>query len=331
MYVTQNAPMAGVAPQPTPFSTPIDVGCGYVMPPLGRVFHVRGDGTTVTNLDDQYSAVTTSMERRLWPSVSSVLASGALKANRGDVIEVLPGHTENISTADAWPMVSGLRIIGHGDGSLIPTFTFTAAAAQVLMNDANCSISGCRFLCAGPAGTTALTVTAPFVMSAVGCKLERNEFEVGIDADQICGTFLTVSAARCSFNFNTVECQAAAAAITDLIVLTAADKFIMDGNDIVAAVTTAATGLVRAVTTASTEIRITRNILHNILASSTGGLNFNAALACTGKVQKNLLVIEDATSVAAIVMNAANSIRLDQNYVQNEKNKTAIQIGTAVD
>lgn len=333
MYTADIGIYPGQQPQPTPRNIALDLGGAYSLPATGRVFIVRGDGTNITSYDDQYSAVTPDMTRRVFPSIVSSALYGQLVAGRGDTIVVLPGHTENIATADAWANIvkAGVKIVGIGDGTSIPTFTFTAAAATLVLSAANFSISGCRFLCAGAAAAGALTVAAPFTVSGDGVQITNCQFHVGWDADSIVGTFMTITGDRVNFSYNEIETTAAAAAITDLIVLTAADYLVMRKNRMKAAVTTAATGLVRSVTTASANILIEDNILHNILASSTGVLNFNAALACTGVIRHNLLCIEDATSVAAFVANAANDLRLDQNFVQNEKNKTAIQIGTAVD
>lgn len=332
MYATQTPQMAGFPPLPQVFSQAIDFGGGYIVPGLGRVFCVRGDGTTVSNLDDQYSQMTTNMERRLWPSVYSVLADSGCKANRGDTIMVFPGHTENISAADYLTFVAGMRIMCLGWGTLVPTFTYTLSTSTLILDSANVAITGGRFLCAGPAGTTSLTVAAPFTISADGCVLQGNQFEVGIDSNQICGTFCAISGDRVTFSDNVVENQDAAAAITDLITLTAANKFVMERNRIKAAVTTAATGVVRSVTTASTDIYIHDNVLHNQLANSTGVLNFSAALACTGTLKKNLLIMEKVDDITtAIQANAANDLRLDDNKVINEKNKTTVAIGTACD
>jgi len=323
---------AGILPQRTPFNVPLDLGGVYSLPGVGRIFFVRGNGTVVTAYDDQYTMVLPDTRREVFPSIVSPQLANKLVAGRGDVICVLPGHTENISTADHWASIvkAGVRIVGIGEGTAIPTFTFTVATATLVFDALNFSVSGCRFLCAGPAGTTALTIAAPFALSST-VQMIRNQFEVGIDNNQICGTFMTVTGDRVLLAYNEIESQAAAAAITDLIVLTGADRFTMIGNRAKAAVTTAATGLVRSTATASTDILIQGNILHNWLAASTGVLNFSEAIACTGVLKDNLLIIEDATSLAAFAANAANDLRLDRNYVQNEKNKTAIQIGTVVD
>src|SRR5260221_337049 len=59
-------------------------------------------------------------------------ASDSCLANNGDVIMVKPGHAETISTAAILALnKAGVAIIGLGAGSLRPTLTFTAAAANI--------------------------------------------------------------------------------------------------------------------------------------------------------------------------------------------------------
>lgn len=64
----------------------------------------------------------------------------ACRANRGDIIAVMPGYTENIATAagEVWN-VAGVAIVGLGAGTLRPKLSFTAAAATHTITAANMS------------------------------------------------------------------------------------------------------------------------------------------------------------------------------------------------
>lgn len=325
--MNSQAPLyGGRPPARVPFNTPVDLLGSYATPAAGQVFVVRGDGTSVLNYDDQYTNQVPS-STPVFPSMGQ--AFDRTVANRGDTIMVLPGTTGNIDAADAWAFKAGVRVVGIGWGTLIPTFTFTVAAAQILMNDANCNVSGCRFLCAGPAGTTALTVTAPFAMSGAGCSLDDNQFELGIDADQICTTFITISGARCSFSRNEAETAAVGAAITDAVIIAAgAHYLVMEDNRIKATLGAVGTGVVRT-SGAATNLTIRRNKVHAWLANSTICMNFGAS-ASTGDIKDNLLRMEKSDDVtSALTINAANDFTLSGNKVCNEKNTTAIDIGTA--
>lgn len=329
MYTQAFMSMAGIAPAPQTFTQPIDIGGGYVTPAYGRVFQVRGDGTTVTNLDDQYSALSTNMERRLYASVATALTE--CKASRGDVILVHPGHTENIATADAWPFVAGVRILGLGHGNTRPTFTFTAAAATLLLDVAGIQIDNCRFLCAGSTGATTLTVAAPFTVSAEGCRFTRNFCEVGIDSNTLCTDFFvtTASADNLYIAGNEITAQAAAAAITSMFTFIGCDNLVFVNNRCKAGFANAATGLLDFGTTASLNILVAGNLLHQWTASSTGGLTMGAQ-AHTGWIVDNEFATEDTagTGIVPIVLNAAALVRQNRNYCSNEKQTRGILLGT---
>lgn len=67
--------------------------------------------------------------------------------NRGDFIYVAQGHAESGTDPDLWDAdVNGITIIGLGEGSLRPTFTFADTDTTVAIGAANVSIRGLRFL-----------------------------------------------------------------------------------------------------------------------------------------------------------------------------------------
>ncbi len=84
-------------------------------------------------------------------------AIGQATANNGDWIMVMPGHAENISTANKISLdVAGLRIIGLGIGQTRPKLSWTAAAGYIGVNAANCSIENMVFDVTPGAGKSAL-------------------------------------------------------------------------------------------------------------------------------------------------------------------------------
>lgn len=146
--------------------------------PTGRDVYVRS--TQVSSGDPAWLQRAT-----VYPTVASALSH--CRSGFHDVVNVLPGHSESISTADHWAnLVAGTRIVGWGRGTLRPNITWTAAAATVLLNVANASIENMNLYMAGdPASTTALTVAAPITVSAAGCALIDCFCQVGVDSDQI--------------------------------------------------------------------------------------------------------------------------------------------------
>jgi hypothetical protein len=93
------------------------------------------------------------------------------RSGKGDVVALLPGYTENVSTADyASSLVAGTRIIGVGapGESIHPTLTWTAAAATFLLDVANVTIDNVTLNFSGVADCA-----APMTVSAAGCGVQN--------------------------------------------------------------------------------------------------------------------------------------------------------------
>lgn len=77
------------------------------------------------------------------------IANALLKctAHRGDIIVVMPGHSETVSSAGGLALnVAGVAIVGLGNGSKRPLFTLdTATTASITVSAANISIINCVF------------------------------------------------------------------------------------------------------------------------------------------------------------------------------------------
>lgn len=89
-----------------------------------------------------------------WPDGTPVVfttlqaASTAAVANRGDVIFVMPGHTENISSSTALSLATaGVSVIGLGSGNGRPQFTLdTANTSTINVTANNVTIANCIFI-----------------------------------------------------------------------------------------------------------------------------------------------------------------------------------------
>lgn len=74
-------------------------------------------------------------------------AVGKCTANKGDIIVVMPGHAETISTVAGIACdVAGITIVGVGSGTLKPTLTFSAAASDINVSVANVTIKNIRMV-----------------------------------------------------------------------------------------------------------------------------------------------------------------------------------------
>ncbi len=201
-------------------------------------------------------------------------AGAACRANRGDKIIMLPGHTESIATADAWAGVSvaGVEIVGLGSGTNRPTLTWTAAGSTMLFDVANMKLRNCNLFLAGAhAAGAALTVAAPITVSATGCEITDCDIAYGFDADQIVGIGITLGTAATRFDFSRNNCYAETAAVptTTFLRLNGADWFNADDTYIVGPGSSTTIGPVQELTTASLKKRFRRCVFNNTVASST--------------------------------------------------------------
>jgi len=89
-------------------------------------------------------------------------AIGRCTANRGDIIYVMPGHSETVSSDGGIACdVAGITIVGLGHGSLRPKIVLdTAAAAAVTISAANVTLSNFILEASFADVTNAIDVTA---------------------------------------------------------------------------------------------------------------------------------------------------------------------------
>jgi len=96
------------------------------------------------------------------------VAVGKCTANKGDVIYCMPGHAETLSTVDGVDIdVAGVTVIGLGNGSLRPTFTYSATAGEMVIGAANVTVKGLRFVPGISAVVKAIDVEATFSHATV--------------------------------------------------------------------------------------------------------------------------------------------------------------------
>jgi hypothetical protein len=231
---------------------------GYLTPGAKIAAYVRSTGAAAGDNEEITS--------RLYTTVNAALAQ--VRSGYGDIVVVLPGHTESISSADHWnALKAGTRIVGFGIGASRPTFTWTIATSTVLLDVANVSIENC-ILNLEP-GTGTVTVTAPITISAAGCALIGNLIKFGTDANNKVTIGITTAAAADDLLLDGNTCIAATAAeCTTFMDLIGCDRLAMRDNVFMGATSAAGVGIVRFATTASTFIRLERNTYVNKKALS---------------------------------------------------------------
>lgn len=123
---------------------------GYTLVPTGgNVFYVRSTGAA--SGDPSYLRTGGG----LYTTLGAALA--LCRANSGDLIVVLPGHSESVTTTPTF--VAGVKILGFGYGVERPTFTWTATTSNWAINVANVAIQNCILNLDGAIVANAITVT----------------------------------------------------------------------------------------------------------------------------------------------------------------------------
>jgi hypothetical protein len=148
-----NLNIAGGAMQYGAFQLPQNIASS----PTGAVLFVNSadglDSRSRLNFFGTPQNITTSVGSGPQGSPNKPLATvfgtnGALSycsASRGDIVIVLPGHTENLSANAAYGVPAGVTILGVGYVGVRPAFTFTGGAGTTISLGAGCTVQNCFF------------------------------------------------------------------------------------------------------------------------------------------------------------------------------------------
>ncbi len=259
---------------------------GMLTPPGGRVAAYVRSGGPVDGDDPQVA-------KRILTTLNAGLAQ--CKSGHGDTVFMLPGHVENISSADQMSnLVAGTRIVGLGSGTLRPKLTWSAAAATFLLDVANVVLMNCILNMSPDSGT--VTVAAPITISAAGCAILGCQIRTSVDANSLSTIPLTTTAAADDFLFQGNEVYGATAGeCTTALQLVGADRAKILDNTFSLATSAAAVGCIRFLTTASLDVKMFRNVVRNNKASSSQAITGLAG--CSGEVDDLLMVVlSDATA-----------------------------------
>jgi len=101
-------------------------------------------------------------------------AVGRCTAGRGDIIFVMPGHAETLSTATSLNLdVAGIAIVGLGSGNSRPTFTLdTATTTTIPVTAANIAIANCIFTANFADIVSVFTLTAAKNFCLDSCRIK---------------------------------------------------------------------------------------------------------------------------------------------------------------
>jgi len=246
------------------------------------------------------------------PCATIDYAIGLCTANKGDVIYVLPGHTETVSATSIALDVAGITIIGLGNGSNRPTFTFGAAAATITVSAANCAWKNCRFV------ANFLNVAAAFTLGAANnFTLDGNSF---IDTSSILN-FISIVVTGSTDNdadglavTNNTWLGLAASPNAFISILAAEKRVLIADNHVDMAATNNVGHFLTLSSKIMSGIRILRNIC--IVVGGTGAtvgiFLTGSGTTSTGIVANNFVASLDTTS--ELIATAGTGLAYFENY-----------------
>ncbi len=239
-------------------------------------------------------------------------------ASQGDVIYVMPGHSESISgIAAIAASKAGISIVGIGVGPLRPKITLHTTATTIAISAANVTFRNLRI------ATDVDAVVAVFNITAAGVTLDAVDF-VETSACACLQFVLTTSAAKdlTIQNCRWVQTATAATALVNWILLVGADraKIVNNFANIKGyATSNPANGIVVGSTTLSLDVEIGNNSF--ISQNSTGTIVISLYTGTTGFVYGNR-VASDKTAIAGQV--ACASAFASNNYANNTVNTSGL-------
>ena len=250
----------------------------------GNIFFVNS--ATGANTADQGKSPST-------PFDTIEYAIGKCTASNGDVIYVMPGHTEAIAAAGGIAAdVAGISIIGLGNGSLRPTITLgTATAASFTVSAANVTIDNLLF-------TSALdNVATVFTVSAKDCTIKNCEFRDASDALHFLSCILTHTVDNGADGLSVVNCKRwalAAGALAFVSILSNCDRLLLKDNW----VQSAGTGDVGHFVIMAAKVCLDALIIGNI-CNVLGAANASVGIFMTG---------DSTTSTGVLAYNLCSSL-----------------------
>ncbi len=248
-------------------------------------------------------------------------AVGRCTADRGDIIMIMPGHTENLSTVDAVDIdVAGVSVIGLGSGANRPTFTYTVAAGEITIGADDVTIDNIIM----NAGITD-------VLKGINVETGKNGFTIrnclfGVDTTgthEFTAAIYVQDGSTSSLIEGNVITMGLGGAIQAIHLDADTANLIIRDNYITGDYSTA---VINGDTTLSTDILIDNNILINGIG---GNINTNACIilftATTGILRRNTLVCDVATPADAI---SSDTTFMFENWYSETINAAAFELPT---
>jgi len=225
---------------------------------------------------------------RVFSTIKTALASCV--ANRGDVVLVMPGHSESITnTTDLNVNIAGVRVIGVGNGNNRPVITVnTATTALITMSAANTSLENLII-----DGTGFDAIAKVISVTAAGVSILGNKFILaGASAQATLGILTTAAANDLTIKDNLFY-GTSDAGTTAAIELVGGSNILIENNNLIGAYSSGVGGITN-ITTDCVDLIVKGNTINNLTASNTKAMAFTSG--STGIIANNRMQILSGTA-----------------------------------
>jgi len=239
-------------------------------------------------------------------------------ASRGDIIIIKPGYTQTITLATEIVLnIAGVTTIGLGAGSMRPTITFGAAAANIPITAANMAVK--NILHVNNFADVASNYTATGTATPTDFCLEGNEFR---DTSSILNALAVVT---CNATANSMDCLTfvcnrvsslgTTAATTAISILEDANRVTVNDNFGTWAVINDTPALMSMSTFDLLDLQVSGNIVYRPNTDTSGGgiLIEGTTTASTGMVTDNKVHCLDTAGI--LLITTGSKLGFTENYV----------------
>jgi len=248
------------------------------------------------------------------PVATIAQARAKCTASHGDVIYVMPYHTESVAAAGGIALsVAGVKVKGLGRGSARPTITLgSLTTSSVTITAADVSIENFIFK------ANLDNVATCFTVSAKDATIKNCEFRDTSDALHFLSCILTNAVANACDGLTVVGCKRfglAAAATAFISILENNSRVTLNDNIVIDAAATGDVGhflIMADKVVTNAEIARNKLILPAGAAIAVGMFMTGSATTMTGVVHNNYVASVDTT--AALFCTATMTFGMFENY-----------------
>jgi hypothetical protein len=243
---------------------------------------------------------------RVYSSIFDATMLANARAGRGDVILVMPGHVEAITT-DKSLAVKGLKVIGLGEGSERPVIRYDDTAASVSLDAEGVHLENFRLL----ASVSGITLGVDVVGN--GCVVRKCSLEFDANGDDFV-TGISVKGDKCAIEENEILGEDTVGPAVG-IQLSGADYTKIRKNYLTGQFSNAAI----SDTSVSKAVLIGENFINN--QDTAGAIAIAMLAGSTGLAYKNMMAVSDTASGIGSNI-AAGGVKWVENYLVNDTAET---------